>query len=155
MSYTICRAHVEHLDLMLPLFDAYRRFYGRTDREGSRTFLHDRMQNDESVILLALDDASESGAGFIQLYPLFSSVRMNRTWVLNDLYVAEEARRSGIARRLLDAAVSFARSESASYLELATQKSNAAARQLYLSMGWKSDDEFEHFTMELEKPGSR
>lgn len=150
MSHTICRADVGHLDLLVPLFDAYRHFYGRVESIGSRSFLLDRMQNGESVIFIAVDDASESGIGFVQLYPMFSSVRMKRTWVLNDLFVAQNARRKGVARQLLDAAARFGRSVSASYLELATQRANAAARRLYLSAGWESDDEFEHFILDLE-----
>lgn len=154
MSYTICRARPTHLDVLVPLFDAYRSFYGRVAGAESRRFLQERMQRNESVIFVALD-ARESGVGFVQLYPLFSSVRLNRTWVLNDLYVVEEVRRSGVARRLLDAASSFGRSENASYLELATQKSNSAARNLYLAMGWQLDDEFDRFVMYLDSSADR
>lgn len=39
--------------------------------------------------------------GFVQLYPLFSSVFASRKWILNDLFVAERSRRLGVAKQLL------------------------------------------------------
>ena len=83
--------------------------------------------------------------GFVQLYPSFSSVRLCRHWILNDLFVAEEARRTGVARSLISAAAHWVcRSEPAS-MELATQKTNLAARRLYESMGWRLDSDFDRY----------
>ena len=42
----------------------------------------------------------EVATGFVQLYPMFSSVRARRTWVLNDLFVEAQFRRGGIAGSL-------------------------------------------------------
>jgi peptide chain release factor 1 len=58
-------------------------------------------------------------------------VRTARLWLLNDLFVAEHARRSGVARALLDAAVAFAREQGAAGLMLETMRDNAPARALY------------------------
>ena len=44
-----------------------------------------RMKNGESVIYLAMDDNNEA-MGFVQLYPSFTSVGMNKMWILNDLW---------------------------------------------------------------------
>jgi GNAT superfamily N-acetyltransferase len=71
---------------------------------------------------------------------MFSSVRTARIWILNDLYVAEPARRSGAARGLLDAAARFAREEAAARLMLETGRDNAPARALYRAAGWSEDD---------------
>ena len=70
----IRRATLEDLDLIAPLFDGYRRFYGQpADVERAKTYLRERLENNESVVLLAMQ--GDKPAGFTQLYPIFSSVR--------------------------------------------------------------------------------
>src|SRR5688572_28264576 len=92
MSLAIRRATLSDLDLVAPLFDAYRRFYAQAgDMQRARDFLQERLQRDESAILLAELDGHP--AGFTQLYPMFSSVRTARIWILNDLFVDDGARR--------------------------------------------------------------
>jgi ribosomal protein S18 acetylase RimI-like enzyme len=139
MNPSIRRAGLGDLDQLVPLFDAYRRFYQQPgDLPRARDFLRERLQRDESVILLAVQDGA--AVGFTQLYPMFSSVRTARIWILNDLYVAGQARRSGAARGLLDAAARFAREEGAARLMLETGRDNAPARALYRALGWSEDD---------------
>ena len=49
------RASVADLDRMVPLFDAYRQFYGQMqDLALAREFLRERLERDQSVIFLAL-----------------------------------------------------------------------------------------------------
>jgi ribosomal protein S18 acetylase RimI-like enzyme len=135
---TIRRATLDDLDAIAPLFDAYRRFYHQPgDVDRARDFLRERMQHSESVVLLAERDGT--AAGFTQLYPLFSSVRTARLWLLNDLFVAEGARRHGVARALLDGAADFAREQGAAGLMLETMADNAPARALYRAAGWHED----------------
>ena len=135
----IRRATLEDLDLIAPLFDGYRRFYGQAaDVPRAREFLRERLANNESTILVAM--RGEEAVGFTQLYPIFSSVRTARTWLLNDLFVADTARRGGVARALLDAAADFAREQGAAGLMLETMRDNAPARALYVAAGWHEDD---------------
>lgn len=135
---SIRRATTADLDTVAPLFDAYRRFYGQPgDLARARDFLAARLQAGESVVLLAERD--REAVGFTQLYPLFSSVRCARMWVLNDLYVASSARRLGIARALLDAAADHARADGAASIVLETGHDNAPARALYRSAGWHEE----------------
>ena len=77
--------------------------------------------------------------GFVQLYPMFSSVRLARTWILNDLYVLPTNRRGGVARALMDAAADFARADGAAGISLETTRDNAPARALYRAAGWHED----------------
>src|SRR5215470_16215356 len=115
MTATIRQATIHDLDAIAPLFDAYRQFYRQPpDLSLARAFLAERFAHHESVIFLALD--GNRAVGFTQLYPLFSSVRANRIYLLNDLYVVPEARRGGAARRLLQTAADFARSNGAASL---------------------------------------
>lgn len=138
MPTTVRRATPADLDAVVPLFDAYRGFYGQpSDPARARAWLSDRMERDESAVLVA--EREGELVGFVQLYPMFSSVRTARTWILNDLYVAEHARRGGAARALLDAATAFAREHGAGSISLETTRDNAAARALYRSAGWDED----------------
>ncbi|MGC3664131.1 GNAT family N-acetyltransferase, partial [Pseudomonas aeruginosa] len=79
----------------------YREFYGMLSyRESSRKFLEKRLRRKESVIYLAQADEEDRLLGFCQLYPSFSSLSLKRLWILNDIYVAEEARRQLVADHL-------------------------------------------------------
>ena len=138
MPLTTRRATRADLDAIVPLFDAYRGFYGQpSDPERARAWLDERMRRDESAVLVAERDGTV--VGFVQLYPMFSSVRTARTWILNDLYVDAAARRGGAARALLDAATAFARDQGAGGISLETTRDNAPARALYRSAGWDED----------------
>jgi len=131
-------ALLDDIDAIAPLFDAYRGFYDQpSDLERARQWLHDRLQRAESVVLLATRD--DVPVGFTQLYPMFSSVRTARTWLLNDLYVDASARRGGVARALLDAAADFAREDGAAGIALETMRDNAPARALYRAAGWHEE----------------
>ncbi len=146
MAVTIARAGVEDVGAIAPLFDQYRQFYGQQpDLAGATAFLAARLRNKESVVFLAVD--AGAGLGFVQLYPSFSSERMKPIWILNDLFVAREARRSGVARLLMDAALSLAQSTGAAHLELATAKTNLTAKSLYLSLGYRLDEKFDHLEL--------
>jgi ribosomal protein S18 acetylase RimI-like enzyme len=135
---SVRRAIAADVDALAPLFDAYRQFYGQaSDLQRARDWLRQRLQRDESVVFVAERD--RTAIGFTQLYPAFSSVRTARTWILNDLYVAENARRSGAARALLDAAVRFARDDGAAGISLETAHDNAPARALYVAAGWHEE----------------
>jgi len=139
MPLAITRATLDDLDAVVPLFDAYRRFYGQpSDEPRARDFLQARLRADESVVLLATDEGR--AVGFTQVYPMFSSVRTGRLWILNDLYVDAGARRSGAGRALLDAAAAFARADGAVGIVLETTRDNATARALYRNAGWEEAD---------------
>lgn len=137
----IALAEPDDLDDLAPLFDQYRMFYEQaSDLAGARQFLQARMARRESTILLAR--RGPDALGFCQLYPIFSSISMQSSWLLNDLYVVASARRGGVARQLLDAAVAFAASGNAGWLMLQTHRDNQSAQRLYESSGWVRDDEF-------------
>lgn len=133
-------ATLHDLDSLVPLFDAYRRFYGQApDLAGARRFLFERLEREESVVFLAFD--GERAVGFTQLYPQFSSVGMDRNWLLNDLYVDESARKGGVGFQLLEAARAFGRESGARWLVLETGVDNYAAQALYEKAGWTRVEE--------------
>lgn len=148
MTLAIRRATLDDLDAVARLFDLYRVFYGKPSEPAvAKEFIRARMTQDESVILLA--EIEGDAVGFTQLYPAFSSVSATRTWILNDLLVVPEARRSGVARALLVAAADFARDDGALRLELETDHDNATAQALYHAMGWTAYDGTLRFRLPL------
>lgn len=138
MNATVTHVQPVDLDAAAGLFDAYRQFYGQSpDVAAARDWLRNRLRFGESRVLLARRNGE--AVGFAQLYPMFSSVRMARIWILNDLFVLPATRRQGIARTLLDAAADFAREDGAAAIQLETTRDNAAARATYRAAGWQED----------------
>lgn len=142
------RAGLSELDVLAPLFDGYRVFYGQpSDLAAARAFLSARLEHEESVVLLAW--LGNVPAGFTQLYPSFSSVRLARLWILNDLFVAPPARRQGVAAALLEAARHHAAALGARRLTLQTATDNHAAQSLYEAHGWQRDQTFLTYNLEV------
>lgn len=149
MSFQIRQATLLDLDKLAPLFDGYRQFYGQpSDLARARDFLAERLRHHESLVLLALDEHG-AGLGFTQLYPLFSSVRTVRTWLLNDLFVTATARRQGVGAALLKAAAEQAHALGAASLSLSTALDNVPAQALYESLGWQRDHQFCEYSLTL------
>ena len=141
MLMTIRKAIPADIDRLAPLFDQYRIFYGQdSDIPGATRFLLERMQNEESIVFVAMEE--DVMLGFTQLYPVFSSVGMKRAWILNDLYVVEEARGSGVADALLKRAQDMGIATGSRWLVLSTATDNLRAQKVYERNGWKRDEEF-------------
>jgi ribosomal protein S18 acetylase RimI-like enzyme len=151
MDAVILRADSSHLEQLLPLFTGYRRFYEQApDDEADRAFLTARLHLKDSVIFVAQNDEHAGKvSGFVQLYPSFDSVAAGPIWILHDLYVAEDCRRSGTGRLLMNAARDFCRTTGAVRVDLATAVTNHGAKALYESLGYERDKEFDHYSLTL------
>ncbi|KAM3092435.1 GNAT family N-acetyltransferase [Phormidesmis sp. 146-35] len=137
-----------HLEEVSKLFDDYRVFYkSSSNLEAARKFLQERLQKGDSTIFVVSDD--DRIIGFTQLYPSFSSVSMQRVWILNDLFVGQADRKKGAAKLLMSAAENFARETEAIRIILSTQISNTTAQFLYESLGYNKDAEFYHYSLRL------
>jgi GNAT superfamily N-acetyltransferase len=148
----VIRAGVDDVSTVAPLFEQYRQFYGqKPDLRSATDFLTERLRGRQSVVFLAVEQTASPalGLGFVQLYSSFSSVRLRPLWIRNDLFVAPQARRRGVARLLMDAARDLARSTGAARLVLATAKDNVPAKSLYLSLGYRVDEVFDHLELPL------
>ena len=149
MKICIKRASIDNIKDVSKLFNAYRVFYDqKSDDDLAHNFISDRLKNNESVIFTAHDE-KDNYLGFTQLYPSFSSVSAKRNWVLNDLYVAEEARRLGIAKILMDKAQEFAIETNAKCIALETAIDNNGAQKLYESLGYKKGVGVYHYFLSL------
>jgi len=138
MNIEIRKATVEDTIIIAPLFDSYRSFYKQaSDVEGALNFIKERLEQNESVIFIAF--IKENAVGFVQLYPVFTSVGMKRAWLLNDLYIHVSSRGKGVATALLDAAKEFGQTTDSKWLMLQTAADNYTAQALYKKNGWKKE----------------
>jgi ribosomal protein S18 acetylase RimI-like enzyme len=139
--YRFVEASLSHLEMLVPLFDGYRMFYEQaSDVEAARNFLRERLTAKDTVVLLAVNRA-EQGCGFVHLFPIFTSVGMQRLWLLNDLFVSPDHRREGLARELMRKAQAYAERTGAKGLFLQTAKTNVSAQRLYEEEGFIREEE--------------
>src|SRR5689334_11308400 len=109
----IIQATINEISSLAKLFDEYRVFYGKdSDIESAKKFLSERISNNESVAFIAVND-NGSAMGFTHLYPLFSSTRMSKLWLLNDLYVNSNYRKLGVGEALIERAKQLAKDTNA------------------------------------------
>lgn len=147
---SVRQATISDLEVLVPLFDAYRQFYRKpSDPDLARRFLSDRLQHNQSVIFLATL-ADGFPAGFTQLYPSFSSASAARIFILNDLFVAPEARRRRVGSLLLVAAARFGKAAGAVRLTLTTEVTNTTAQALYEAEGWIRQSDFYTYDLALD-----
>ncbi len=140
---TIRKATISDLEHIVPLFDAYRMFYEqKSDVESARRFLTERFANDESVIFIALENGEP--VGFTQLYKTFSSVSLQPSYILNDLYVAPQYRKNGVGEALLNQAKNHCQEMGYKGLALETAVDNPA-QKLYERLDWKKDTGYIHY----------
>lgn len=143
----VIQAGLSHLEQVANLFDLYRQFYQQpADAAGAKAFIKARMTAQESVIFLAVNE-QQQGLGFTQLYPSFTSVGMQRSWTLNDLFVSPVARQQGVARALMMRAAQLAKDTQASSLNLMTATDNHQAQALYEDLGYQKMTGFYQYSL--------
>lgn len=139
----IKEAQPSDLHDLIPLFDGYRMFYKQTSNFlGAKTFLEERLTNKDAIIYIAYDE--ENAIGFTQLYPLFSSVSLERMYLLNDLYVEANYRGQGIGQALINKAKDLCISNKYKGLALQTETTNPA-QKLYEYLDFKKDPDLHYF----------
>jgi ribosomal protein S18 acetylase RimI-like enzyme len=144
----IYQATIDDLEGVSDLFNLYRKFYQQeSDLEGAKTYIKKRIESKDSVIFVVKD--KQKYVGFTQLYPTFSSISMKRAWILNDLYVDEEARKQGIGEMLLQKAKEYATETGAKSVSLSTAPDNYSAQRLYEKNGYKKDSQFLYYELSL------
>ena len=139
MHSTIRKAEEHDVNELSILFNLYRVYYKKnSDVETAKKFLTERILKKESIIFIATRE--NKIVGFTQLYPLFSSLSMKRSWQLNDLYILEEHRGLGISKQLIDASKQLAKETNAAGIMLETEKTNIIGNKLYPSCDFISYD---------------
>lgn len=137
----IRQAKIEDLDQLVILFEDYRHFYRqKPDQKKATHFLKERIENRESVIFIAIDTRQNQALGFTQLYPTFTSTRMQKSWILNDLFVSKNGRGQGISKLLINTAKQHCVTTNSFGLLLETERTNIIGNKLYPSVGFTKEE---------------
>lgn len=140
MIMTIRDFNDNDLNQLAELFDAYRVFYRKeSDLDAAKDFLSERVKQKESAIFVC-ENEDHQLVGFVQLYPLFSSTRMKRLWLLNDLFVHPDFRGNGASKMLIEKAKELVQKTGASGMFLETERSNDIGNNLYPRAGFELND---------------
>ena len=94
----------------------------------------------QAEIFVAIDKDSGDFMGFTLLYPMFSSLKANSTWTLNDMFISEKYRKFGVATQLLESVKTFGLITKAEWITLKTGTENVKAQALYEKFGFKKDE---------------
>ncbi len=142
------KALLGDIESLTILFNDYRIFYDQeSNLEGSKQFLKERLLNSESEIFV-YQDIDDKLLGFVQLYPIFSSTRMKKLWLLNDLFVNPNYRGKGISVELINCAKNLSKETNSAGLILETAKSNVIGNNLYPKTGFKLDEQHNYYSWE-------
>lgn len=121
------------------LFNSYRMFYGKeSDIRVAEEFLRSRIENKDSKIFIC--EFNNELSGFVQLYPIFSSTRVSKYWLLNDLFVDINKRGKGYSKLLIERSKELVIESKACGIMLETEKSNDIGNLLYPSTGFKKNE---------------
>jgi GNAT superfamily N-acetyltransferase len=125
------------LEDLLPLLRAYCDFYEVEPSDEallalSRALIADPEREGVQLIARAPDGAA---VGFATVYWTWQTTRASRLAVMNDLFVAAEARGTGLAERLIAASRERAAEHGARSLAWQTAKDNVRAQTVYERVG--------------------
>jgi ribosomal protein S18 acetylase RimI-like enzyme len=85
-------------------------------------------------------------AGFATLYFSFSTIRVQKIAVLNDLFIDSEFRGKGLGEELFKFALKYTKEEGFAYMSWETASDNKPAQALYEKMGGKNtNSEWIHY----------
>ena len=134
----IREAKISDIDNLSSLFNSYRMFYGKDSNVGvAKKFLESRIKLCDSKIYVS--EVDQCLTGFVQLYPIFSSTRVSKYWLLNDLFVDANERGRGYSKHLIKKAKNLVKDTSACGMMLETDKTNNIGNNLYPSQGFKKN----------------
>jgi GNAT superfamily N-acetyltransferase len=137
---------------LLPLLRAYCDFYQVAPADTALDALARALLADperEGLQLLARDGAGRA-VGFATLFWTWQTLSAGRVGVMNDLYVAPEARGAGVARGLIDACLERCREHGATELIWQTARDNVRAQALYDRIGATRDDRWLDYSLPVD-----
>jgi GNAT superfamily N-acetyltransferase len=133
---TIERVTEAHVTELLPLMRGYCDFYGVDPSDEALLALSRALIADperEGVQLLARNEGQ--AVGFATIFWSWATTSAERIGVMNDLFVAPEARGTGVAQDLIEACRAECAARGAGKLSWQTAPDNAAAMKLYDRVG--------------------
>ncbi len=102
-------------------------------QEVSKEKAYSFLVNPTNIVYVA--HQKRNAAAYIMCYRMNRMDNGNDIMTIFHLFVLENYRRQGIARKLMDLVLNYAREEKLHYVFLITQNDNPAANALYLSCG--------------------
>ena len=131
-------------------FDPKRFLAPGDDAEsGYGWFLNTQLTEPDVAVFVADQEGAVVGYVYIGVEPLSWKELRGPAGFIHDIAVRDEARRSGVATRLLEAAVAWLREHDAPRVILWTAAPNAAAQGLFRRIGFR--DTMIEMTMELDR----
>ncbi len=144
VDFMVRQAVITDVERLASVFDAYRVHFGQQSRrQEAEEFLFQRFEHRESIIFVA--EGNGQILAMAQLYPAFSSLTLQRIWILNDFFVVEDVRSRGVGRRLLAAVKEFSLASRAKGIELSVEHTNARAWAFWEREGFLRDEEFRYY----------
>jgi GNAT superfamily N-acetyltransferase len=136
---------------LLPLMRAYCDFYDVDPSDEallamSRALIADPER--EGVQLIARDDGGQP-TGFATIFWTWSTLSGSRIGVMNDLFVAESARGTGVAEELIAACAERCRRRGATSLDWTTAHDNHRAQRLYERVGARRDERWLDYSLDV------
>jgi GNAT superfamily N-acetyltransferase len=152
-DYSILQSGVENLEVLLPVYQDFLRYYQERYRHrlrdipltssGIRECLLEQFEQAGAVVFLAVHQAvPQNAAGFTLLCKGPSNRNESESWQIKDLYVSPAKRGFGLGTRLVEAACLFCEHEGASSVSLLTGRINREARALYEKCGFLLDSSY-------------
>lgn len=122
---------------------------GQSAEDGYGRFLGSVTEAPDSCVLVADDGGDIAGYVYVALEPLSWKELRGPAGFIHDVAVREDARRAGIARQLLAAAIDWLREQGAPRVILWTAAPNEAAQRLFRGLGFR--DTMLEMTLELDE----
>jgi GNAT superfamily N-acetyltransferase len=146
-------AEVTEADLpeLLPLMRGYCDFYEVDPSDAdllamSRALIDDPER--EGVQFIARDGDGQA-TGFATIFWTWSTLSASRIGVMNDLFVDERSRGTGVAEALIAACAERCRERGATSLDWTTARDNHRAQRLYERVGARRDERWLDYSLEV------
>ena len=149
MPNVIATVTEDDLPDLLPLMRGYCDFYEVAPPDEallamSRALIADPER--EGVQVIARDDDGRA-TGFATIFWTWSTLSASRIAVMNDLFVDERSRGSGVAEGLIAACAERCRERGATSLDWTTARDNRRAQRLYERVGARRDERWLDYSL--------
>ena len=143
------------LDDLLPLMRGYCDFYEVDPSDEALLAMSRELIADPRKEGLQLIARAEDGraVGFATIFWTWSTLSASRIGVMNDIFVAVDARGSGAAEQLIEACAERCRERGISELDWQTAHDNVRAQKLYDRVGAQRDERWLDYSLAVS-PGA-